>query len=167
MRRQQEIEREAEIQRNYEEYNQYMRIIGKCVGDSEEQLPSERTEATEDQHEGEKYNEDEENEDEIQFDQMISEAAQENAEFDEDREDDGTFDDEEECLGDSMSYTKTVAMSQEDQMWHFVIQKHGQEEFNSVYAIIEKYKLERFSEQAQRKIQEDVQYALPHVDNIK
>ena len=79
----------------------------------------------------------------------MGEAARENAEFQEDRDDDDDEEDE-QSLGDSMAYTKTIdskqlsseeqsSLNRADMMWNDVINRHGKDEFNSVYSIMQKY----------------------------
>ena len=103
----------------------------------------------------------------------MGEAARENAEFQEDRDDDDDEEDE-QSLGDSMAYTKTIdskqlsseeqsSLNRADMMWNDVINRHGKDEFNSVYSIMQKYSLERFKEQPQILIQDEVSLALPYV----
>ena len=45
-------------------------------------------------------------------------------------------------------------------MWDYVIEKHGREEFEAVYDVIKKYKDQRFSEDSQILIAEEVRVKL-------
>eukprot|EP00355_Strombidium_rassoulzadegani_P001087 CAMPEP_0168610640 /NCGR_PEP_ID=MMETSP0449_2-20121227/1898_1 /TAXON_ID=1082188 /ORGANISM="Strombidium rassoulzadegani, Strain ras09" /LENGTH=115 /DNA_ID=CAMNT_0008650965 /DNA_START=515 /DNA_END=859 /DNA_ORIENTATION=- len=51
----------------------------------------------------------------------------------------------------------------EDKMWDYVIEKHGRVEFQAVYNIIDKLREQRFSEEGQRVINEQVAVTLSHL----
>ena len=89
---------------------------------------------------------------EIDFDQLLGDAARSQADYDEDRDD--SLDE------DDMMLTKTAdeaailakptpetdksplekAEDKEREMWDYVIEKHGRKEFEAVYNIISKYR---------------------------
>ena len=98
-------------------------------------------------------------EEEINFDQLLGDAAKDQAEFEEDRDDDSDEDPDDGAMGDSMSYSKTSPLEEKDkggnyenEMWNMVIEKHGRKEFEATYEIIKKYNHDRFSETAQKQI---------------
>ena len=115
---------------------------------------------------------------EINFDQLLGEANQNEADFAEDREDDEVSDEEDsqgsDNLADSLAFSKTNGLKEldspprqeraapedntlnsqtENAMWDMVISKHGKKEFDTCYHIIGKFKNDRFSETAQKQIQ--------------
>ena len=116
---------------------------------------------------------------EINFDQLLGEANQHEADFEEDRDDDDVSDEEDsqgdDHLGDSLAFSKTNDLQEivgsppreeatasennmlnsqaENAMWDMVISKHGKKEFDTCYHIIGKFKNDRFSETAQKQIQ--------------
>ena len=113
-----------------------------------------------------------EDQEEIDFDQLLGDAARQQVEFDEDRDDQHDFDEDEEeelveqaLLGDSLNYTSSLPKYQqpeqsnkddkEAEIWEYIIDKHGRKEFEAVYEIISGFK-DRFSDDAQKRISEQV-----------
>mmetsp|Transcript_24614 Transcript_24614/g.38235 ORF Transcript_24614/g.38235 Transcript_24614/m.38235 type:complete len:236 (+) Transcript_24614:1701-2408(+) len=190
-RREQEQKHVEEIEKNYYEYNQYMKMIGNILGAEEQSLPSvKEPEPVEEEKDEEpespnplettKLVLDEEEQEEIDFDQLLGDAAQSQAEYDEDREDHDDFEEDEEeakqleevkdsDLGDSLNFTQSLkveepkepAPSGYEQMWRVAIEMHGKERVSVVYNALKRHGSHRFSEQAQREIAEQVNQELP------
>jgi hypothetical protein len=101
----------------------------------------------------------------------LGDAARTQVDYDEDRED---YDSEDETDSLALSNTNPEALKQElsmeqskmsdydreQMMWEYVIEKHGKKEFEAVYAVISQYRDNRFSEEAQKHIAEEVQIEL-------
>ena len=124
---------------------------------------------------------DEEEQEEINFDQLLGDAAQSQADYEEDRDDlleDDDDDKDEKGLGDSLSYTKTAKPELTGRpsqpmdvvtsdMWGIMVETHGLKEVETVYDIVSSSKVNRLSEAGQKQIAEEVERVLSYVSDEK